>query len=92
MKKFTLIFAMLTMVSIVATAQPQLTWQFANFEVINAGAQLQFDVEVMASSTGTFHRDLQVYFDYNTAGFGSDVVANGYVTVTPLTLMNLIMF
>ncbi len=88
MKKFTLIFAMLTMVSIVATAQPQLTWQFANFEVINAGAQFQFDVEVMASSTGTFHRDLQVYFDYNTAGFGSDIVANGYVTVTPLALMN----
>lgn len=88
MKKFTLIFAMLAMLSIVVTAQPQLSWRFANFEVVNAGTQLQFDVEVMASATGSFHRDLQVYFDYNTAGFGSDIVANGYVTVTPLALMN----
>lgn len=88
MKKFTLIFAMLTMLSIVVTAQPQLTWQFANVEVINAGTQLQFDVEVRADAATTFHRDLQVYFDYNTAGFGSDIVANGFVTVTPLALMN----
>jgi hypothetical protein len=88
MKKFASIFAMLTMVSIVVTAQPQLTWQFANVEVINAGAQLQFDVEVKADVTGSYHRDLQVYFDYNTAGLGSDIVANGYVTVTPLALMN----
>lgn len=88
MKKFALLFALFTLVSIVVTAQPQLTWQFANVEVINAGAQLQFDVEVMADATGSFHRDLQVYFDYNTTGFGSDIVANGYVSVTPLTLMN----
>ena len=77
---------MLTMVSIVVTSQT-LTWQFANVEVINAGTQLQFDVEVMASAAGTYHRDLQIYFDYNTAGFGSDIVAGGNVTVTPLTLM-----
>jgi hypothetical protein len=88
MKKFTLIFALFTLVSIVVTAQPQLTWRFANAEVINAGTQLQFDVEVMADAGVTYHRDLQVYFDYNTAGFGSDIVANGYVTVTPLALMN----
>jgi hypothetical protein len=88
MKKFTLIFAMLTMVSIVLTAQTQLSWQFANVEVINAGTQLQFDVEVRADAATTYHRDLQVYFDYNTAGFGSDIVANGFVTVTPLALMN----
>jgi hypothetical protein len=88
MKKFASIFALITLVSIIVTAQPQLTWQFANFEVINAGTQLQFDIEVKADVAGTDHRDLQVYFDYNTAGFGSDIVANGYVTVTPLTLMN----
>jgi hypothetical protein len=88
MKKFTLIFALFTFVSIVVTAQPQLTWRFANAEVINAGTQLQFDVEVMADAGVTYHRDLQVYFDYNTAGFGADIVANGYVTVTPLALMN----
>ncbi|MCD4790658.1 MAG: hypothetical protein K8R37_11720, partial [Bacteroidales bacterium] len=69
-------------------SQPQLTWQFANYEVINAGTQLQFDVEVKADIAGSFHRDLQVYFDYNTAGFGSDIVANGKIAVSNLTLMN----
>jgi hypothetical protein len=29
-----------------------------------------------------------VYFNYNTAGFGSNVVANGHITITPLDLMN----
>jgi hypothetical protein len=88
MKKFALVFALITLVSVYVTAQPQLTFRFANYEVINAGAQLQFDVEVKASVAGSYHRDLQIYFDYNTAGFGSNIVANGYVTVTPLTLMN----
>ena len=88
MKKSTLIFAFLTFLSYVAISQPQLTWQFANYEVINAGAQLQFDVEVKADAATTYHRDLQVYFDYNTAGFGPDVVAGGNITVTPLTLMD----
>jgi hypothetical protein len=54
--------------------------------VINAGTQLQFDVEVKASATGTFHRDLQIYFDYNTAAFGSNI-ATGAISYTPLTLM-----
>jgi len=88
MKKFTLIFALFTFVSIVVTAQPQLTWRFANAEVINAGTQLQFDVQVKADIAGSFHRDLQVYFDYNTAGFGSDIVANGKISFVPLALMD----
>ena len=85
MKKFALIFAFLTFLGGFAISQT-LTWQFANFEVINAGAQLQFDVEVKADIGTTYHRDLQVYFDYNTAGFGSDVATS--TTVTPLVLMD----
>jgi hypothetical protein len=88
MKKFTLIFALFTLVSIVATAQPQLTWRFANVEVINAGTQLQFDVEVLASASGSYQRDLQIYFDYNTVGFGSNIVTSGGISYAPLTLMN----
>ncbi len=88
MKKFYLIFALFTLVSITVTSQPQLTWRFANCEVINAGTQLQFDVEVKANVAGSFQRDLQVYFDYNTAAFGSNIVANGKITYTPLALMN----
>ena len=88
MKKFALLFACLTLMSFYVTSQPQLTWHFANFEVINAGTQLQFDVEVKASAAGTYQRDLQIYFDYNTAGFGSNIVANGKITYTPLALMD----
>lgn len=86
MRKIVLLFALLITFSGYVISQPTLSWQFANYEVINAGTQLQFDVEVMADAAGTFQRDLQVYFDYNTAGFGSSVA--GGVTVTPLSLMD----
>lgn len=86
MRKFVLLFAVLITFSGYVISQPTLSWQFANYEVINAGTQLQFDVEVMADAASTYHRDLQVYFDYNTAGFGSSVAAG--VTVTPLSLMD----
>jgi hypothetical protein len=88
MRKIVLLFALMTAISGYVISQPQLTWQFANFEVINAGTQLQFDVQVKASAATTYHRDLQVYFDYNTAGFGSDVVAGGNISITPLALMD----
>jgi hypothetical protein len=88
MKKFYLIFALFTLVVLTVTAQPQLTWRFNNVEVINAGTQLQFDVEVKANVAGSYQRDLQIYFDYNTLGFGSNIVAGGKITYTPLTLMD----
>jgi hypothetical protein len=88
MKKFYLIFALFVLVTLTVTSQPQLTWRFNNAEVINAGTKLQFDVEVLASVGTSFHRDLQIYFDYNTAAFGSNIVANGKITYSPLTLMN----
>jgi hypothetical protein len=88
MKKFLTFFALLTFISLFVTAQPQLSFRFANYEVINAGTQLQFDVEVKASVATTFHRDLQIYFDYNTTAFGSDIVTSGAISYAPLTLMN----
>ena len=88
MKKIYVIFALFTLISLTVTSQPQLTWRFNNVEVINAGTELQFDIEVKANVVGSFHRDLQVYFDYNTGGFGSDIVAGGNISYSPLTLMN----
>jgi len=88
MKKFYVIFALLSLISLAITAQPQLTWRFANAEVINAGTKLQFDVEVKANVAGSFQRDLQIYFDYSTLGFGSSIVANGKITYSPLTLLD----
>jgi hypothetical protein len=89
MKKFYVIFALFALISLTVTAQPQLTWRFANVGLINAATQLQFDVEVLANAGGTYQRDLQIYFDYNTLGFGSNIVANGKITYTPLTLMDI---
>ena len=86
MRKIVLIFAIITALGGYVMSQTTLSWQFANYEVINAGTQLQFDVEVKADVAGTFHRDLQVYFDYNTAGFGSSVA--GSIGVAPLSLMD----
>jgi hypothetical protein len=88
MKKSFLIFAFIGFLSLAAFAQPQLSWQLANFEIQNAGAELHFDVQVKADASGTYHRDLQVYLDYNTAGFGSSIVSGGHVTVTPGPLMD----
>ncbi len=85
MRKIVLLFAIVTALGSYVNSQTTLSWRFANYEVVNAGAQLQFDVEVMANNATTYHRDLQVYFDYNTAGFGSSVATG--ITVTPLSLM-----
>jgi hypothetical protein len=89
MKKFYLIFALISLISLTITAQPQLTWRFNNVEVVNAGTKLQFDVEVKANVAGSYQRDLQIYFDYNTLGFGSNIVGNAKITYSPLTLMDI---
>jgi hypothetical protein len=88
MKKFYVIFAMLTLISLTITAQPQLTWRFNNVEVVNAGTKLQFDVEVKANVAGSYQRDLQTYFDYSTLGFGSNIVAGAKIINSPLALMD----
>ncbi len=89
MRKVLLIFTMLTFVSFLGMSQTQLTWRFAKPQVIAGTPDIfQFDVEVKADNAGSFQRDLQVYFDYNTLAFGTDIVANGKVSVTDLTLMD----
>ena len=87
MRKIVLIFAIITAFGSYVNSQTTLSWRFSNYEVVNAGAQLQFDVEVMANNATTYHRDLQVYFDYNTTSFGSSVATG--ITVTPLSLMDM---
>ncbi len=89
MKKFTLFFACCVLMGGLLFGQETLTWRFANPQVIAGSPDVfQFDVEVKASTAGTFQRDLQVYFDYNTAAFGSDIVANGKISVSELELMD----
>lgn len=88
MKLFKLFFVALMLLSLSSIGQPTLNWQFANPMVINDGAQFQFDVEVKADIAGSFQRDLQIYFDYNTLGFGADVVTAGSISYSFLPLMD----
>jgi len=89
MKKLILIFAVLTLFCGFTIGQETISWRFAKPQVIIGTPDVfQFDVEVKASATGTYHRDMQIYFDYNTAAFGSDVVVSGKITVSNLILMD----
>jgi hypothetical protein len=62
---------------------------FSNQEVINdAPIELHFDIEIKANEPGTFHRDLQIYLDYNPEVFGSNIVENNNVLVSGLELLS----
>jgi len=89
MKKLSAFLLVLLLSCNLAFSQTQLSFRFSNPLIIDGSPQLfQFDVEVKANETGTFVRDIQIYFDYNPLAFGGDIVANGKVVVTNLALMN----
>ena len=89
MKKFTLILLSVLLLTGYSFSQEQLSFRFSNPHVIfGAPDMFQFDVDVKADVPGTFHRDLQVYLDYNTVAFGPGIVENGKVIVSTLNLMS----
>ena len=89
MRKFTLLLVCFVFMGGLLVAQEALTWRFANPQVVAGTPDVfQFDVQVKASASGTFQRDFQIYFDYNTAAFGSNIVTNGKIAVSELELMD----
>ncbi|TVQ12240.1 MAG: hypothetical protein EA361_11190, partial [Bacteroidetes bacterium] len=70
-------------------SDPSLDFRFANEQVVQEGDTYYFlfDVEVRATVAGTFHRDMQVYFDYNPAVFGTSIKANDKITVEKIGIM-----
>ncbi len=89
MKKFTLILVIFVLLGTSAFSQEQLSFKFDNVTIVSGAPDvLQFDIAIKADNAGTFHRDLQVYIDYNPVAFGENVVANGKITVTALDLMS----
>lgn len=67
---------------------PVLYWRFANNIVIPGSPNIaQFDVEITCSVPGTYHSDLQMYFDYNTTAFGTSIAANGKITYQRLPML-----
>jgi len=67
---------------------PRLTFRFANEIVIPGDPFIaQFDVEMTCNQSGTYHSDLQVYFDYSAAAFGNNIFSNGKISWTRLELL-----
>jgi len=74
--------------AVAAMAQPSLTFRFANPEVIPGNPDIfQFDIQVKASESLTFHRDMQFYFDYNPLAFGENIVLNERIEILPNGLL-----
>ena len=79
MKKRHTILMIFILFSSFVFPQTQLSFRFSNPLIIEGNPDLlQFDVEIKADETGTFLRDLQIYFDYNSLAFGSNIFINQY--------------
>ncbi len=89
MKKFTFTLLSILLLTTCLFPQTQLSFRFSNPHVISGPPDMfQFDVDVKADGSGTFHCDLQVYLDYSTDAFGPGIVGNGKVIVSTLNLMS----
>ncbi len=89
MKKNIIFITLFIFSASVVFLQPQLTFRFANPDFTDGPPALfQFDVEVKADLVGTFHRDLQVYINYNTLAFGDAIVVSSQIMIIPLVLLD----
>lgn len=87
MRKILISMVMLFVFSAFAFATG-ITFTFANGVVTGTSpSYYEFDVMAQAVDAGTEIGDNMVYINYNTAGFGSSIQANGKVTVTKGTLL-----
>ena len=91
MRKFTILFFSVAMIifSSSMAQEPVVHWRFANPVTYEDQGMcyFQFDVELSCDMAGTFHSDMQVYFNYNDLAFGQNIVLNNNVTHERLELM-----
>ena len=90
MKNFTLsVLTVLLGLSMAWAQEPVVHWRFANPVTYEDQGMcyFQFDVELSCDMAGTFHSDMQVYFNYNDLAFGQNIVLNNNVTHERLELM-----
>ena len=89
MKKLFLILILASFLSVSVAFATGITFTFANAQITGTSPKyLEFDIMVAADATGTKLGDTQVYFDYNTNGFGTNVNGNSKITVTKGSLIN----
>jgi len=76
------LFSTILLFATTILANPNLYWRFANPVVYNNGVDcvLNFDVQASCTQAGTYMTSTQIYFDYNTLGFGANIVASNRIT------------
>lgn len=79
------LFLLLVAWSHPTNAQEGITFTFTDPQLVGGSppAQLDFDVMIQGTNGDTRYGDMQVYIEYNAAVFGSNVVANENIHVTP---------
>lgn len=83
MKKLKLIFiaVLLLFISFNIVQAQDITYAFANVQNTNDGVHDYYEVDVLLSSTTDFKLGTgQIYLNYNTAAFGTNVFANNNIT------------
>jgi Secretion system C-terminal sorting domain len=66
-----------------------ITFTFANPQVTTSGGNNYFEFDIMAvASASSQFKIAQVYINYDTSAFGSDIYSNNAVTVTAGPLLN----
>jgi hypothetical protein len=89
MKKVIFTLAIFAFLGFSVSSQDQLSFQFSNLTVLPGNPDVvQFNIDIKADNPGSFHRDLQIYLDYNSLAFGENIVSNAKINISPLDLMS----
>ncbi|MBN3036105.1 MAG: hypothetical protein JW861_11010 [Bacteroidales bacterium] len=88
MKRNASILILCCMLGFSVNAQQTISFRFANPQVIKGTPDIfQFDIEIKANTTETYHRDLQIFMEYNPEAFGTEVVGKEHLKLEKLLLM-----
>lgn len=86
MKKQFILLLLLTALAYGAFAQAKVDFEIRNGQIV--GNNYEFDVFMAADQAGTYHTRGMVYFSYNTAAFGTNVMQNSALSVSQTQLLN----
>jgi hypothetical protein len=86
MKKQFILLLLLTALAYSVFAQAKVDFEIRNGQIV--GNNYEFDVYMAADQAGTYHTRGMVYFTYNNAAFGDNVMQNGALNVAQTQLLN----
>ncbi|MFK7969723.1 MAG: T9SS type A sorting domain-containing protein [Bacteroidia bacterium] len=85
-KQFILLLLLSALAYSTVFAQAAVDFEIRNEQVV--GNNYEFDVYMAATQAGSYHTRGMVYFTYNAAAFGTNVMQNGNLTVNQAQLLN----